>query len=274
MHIKELNLNQIWQDSFGWHGDNVNPRKFDDNIEREFWVKMAPEYTQKYNMNSDSPLMAECLQKIIEPGSTVLEIGPGSGNFTVLIAEYAGKILGVDMAPAMLYELEQRAKENNYQNIELVNDKWEDYIPQEKYDYVISVNSLYRIPDMENALMKMYNYSKKGVILLRTIQRPFFYDLYKKLNLICAECLDYQLLPMYFWQHDIHANVEFLDYTKKKNFSSWEWIEKELVMDLGVSQYIARKDDIMTELESILEKTSEGLCFTQSRTTVVTAVKK
>lgn len=274
MHIRELNLNQIWQDSFGWSGDNVNPRKFDDDVEREFWVKMAPEYTEKYNLNSDSPLMAEALQKRIKAGSSILEIGPGSGNFTIPMAEYAEKILGVDMAPAMLYELEQRAKENNYSNVELVNAKWEEYTPKEVYDYVVSVNSLYRIPDMESALMKMHTYSKKGIILLRTIQRPFFYPLYKELGLVCAECLDYQLLPMYFWQYDIHAEVEFLDYQKKKYFNSWERVEKELIVDLGQAQFSAKKDEIMTKLKSMEVESSEGLCFTQMRTTVVIAVKK
>lgn len=274
MHIRELNLNQIWQESFGWSGDNVNPRKFDDNIEREFWVKMAPEYTEKYNLNSDSPLMAEALRKRIAPGSTVLEIGPGSGNFTVPMAEYADKILGVDMAPAMLHELEQRAKANNYQNIELVNAKWEDYTPAMAFDYIVSVNSLYRIPDMESALMKMHAYSRKGIVLLRTIQRPFFSPLYSELSFLCAECLDYQLLPMYFWQHDIHADVEFLDYQKKKIFSSWERVEKELEFDLGQAQYGARKNEILTKLKSIAEETAEGLCFSQQRTTVVIAVKK
>ena len=212
MHIKDLNLNEIWQDSFGWNGENANPRKLDDELERRFWVNLAPRYTKEYNLNNDTPLLAEALSKRIEKGSTVLEIGPGSGNFTLLMAKYVGKIIGVDFSSAMLSELSARAKAGSITNIELVNAKWEDYTPTEKVDYIVSVNSLYRIKDMQSALMKMYDSVNKGVILLRSIQRPYFYELYKELNLDCDVCLDYQLLPMYFWQQDIYADVEFLNY--------------------------------------------------------------
>ena len=274
MQLKELNLNQIWQDSFGWKGEKANPRKLDDRLEREFWERTAPCYTEKYNLNNDSPLLAEALQKRIAPRSSILEIGPGSGNFTLPMAAYAEKVLGLDMAPAMLRELERRVKQSDCRNVETVCGKWEDYTPQEPYDYIVSVNSLYRIRDMEGALMKMYRCVKKGIILLRTIQRPFFFPLYRELGLACEECTDYQLLPLYFWQHDIHAEVEFLEYRKKKCFAAWEEVEAELLNDLGAEQFGARKEEIMSALRRAAAESAEGLCFSQGRTTVVIAVKK
>lgn len=274
MHIKDLNLNQIWQDSFGWNGENANPRKLDDELERRFWLNLAPRYTKEYNLNNDTPLLAEALSKRIEKGSTVLEIGPGSGNFTLLMAKYVRKIIGVDFSSAMLSELSARAKAESITNIELVNAKWEDYTPTEKVDYIVSVNSLYRIKDMQSALMKMYDSVNKGVILLRSIQRPYFYELYKELNLDCDVCLDYQLLPMYFWQQDIHADVEFLNYNKKRNFIDSNAVEIEMQADLGTEVYSANYIRIMDALAKYSVNVEDGLCYSIPRTTVVISVRK
>lgn len=274
MHIKDLNLNEIWQDSFGWKGANVNPRKLDDDLERSFWVNLAPRYTKEYNLNNDTPLLAEALSKRIEKDSTILEIGPGSGNFTLLMAKYAKKVIGVDFSNAMLEQLSCRTQEKCIDNIELINAKWEDYAPLEKVDYIVSVNSLYRIRDMKSALKKMYENVNKGIILLRSIQRPYFYELYKELDIECDICLDYQLLPMYFWQQDIHANVEFLDYCKKKCFVNIEAVKKEIKMDLGEEVFNRNHLRIINSLEKYRISAKEGLSYSLPRTTVVISIRK
>lgn len=274
MHIKDLNLNKIWQDSFNWQGENINTRKLNDDLEREFWVKLAPYYTDEYDLNKDTPLLAEALAKRIEPGSTILEIGPGSGNFTIKMAEYAGNIIGVDFSSAMLEQLEKRAQKAGLTNISLINSKWEDYKPQGKNDYIVSVNSLYRIRDMESALMKMYECCNRGIILLRTIQRPYFYGLYKALRLACDECWDYQLMPMYFWRKDIYADVEFLDYKKKKIFATWQLVTDEIRRDLGEEQYQNNQHRIISTLKEVAISTDDSVLFVQPRITVVITVKK
>lgn len=274
MHIKDIDLNSIWQDSFGWKGATVNQRKYDDELERNFWIKLAPRYTQEYNLNNDTPLLAEALAKRITPGSSILEIGPGSGNFSLLMAKYAREVIGVDFSSAMLAQLEARAKETGINNVKLVNAKWEDYTPENNIDYIVSINSLYRIQDMQSALMKMYRFCNKGIILLRSIQRPYFYDLYKNLGLQCECCLDYQLLPMYFWQQDIHADVEFLDYGKKKVFADIELVEQEMCKDLGKDTFESNKTKIKKALKKYLVNEEHESVYSLPRTTVVVTVRK
>lgn len=274
MDIKNIDLNLIWQDSFGWNGAKANPRKLDDRLEENFWRKVSSSYTREYDINKDTPLLADALAKRIELGSTVLEIGPGSGNFTLLMAQYAKKIIGVDFSSAMLEQLAIRAEAVHIKNIEMINAKWENYIPANKVDYIVSINSLYRIKDMQTALMKMYEYANKGVIILRSIQRPYFYELYKELGLSCENCLDYQLLPMYFWQHDIAANVEFLIYNKKKNYTDLSAVEKEMNLDLGAKTFATNRSRIMESLKKYDITVNEGLSYSLPRTAVVISVEK
>lgn len=274
MDIKNLNLNEIWQDSFGWSGVKADPRKLDDKLEEDFWRKVASSYTREYDINKDTSLFAEALAKRIKPGSVVLEIGPGSGNFTLLMAQYARKVIGVDFSCAMLEQLAIRTEAARIKNIEMINAKWELYTPATKVDYIVSVNSLYRIKDMRTALMKMYEYANKGIVILRSIQRPYFYELYKELGLSCENCLDYQLLPMYFWQQDIAANVEFLTYNRKKSYADLTAVMEEMKKDLGVEAFSANQSRILKALEKYVEGKGEGLVYSVPRTAVVISLEK
>lgn len=232
-HFNQLDLQQLWLDTMGWNKEAQTTRQFDDSIESDFWVKLAPRYTAEYNINKDTRRVAAKLAALLGTGSKILEIGCGSGNFTMLMAEYSHSILGLDFSPAMLQELQTRVQETGCSNITMQVGKWEEFEPQTMFDYVVSVNSLYRIRDMQQALLKMHNCTTKGFIIVRTIQCPLLYPLYAANNVPCAECLDYRLIPLLLWQQGIHANVEFVNYSRSKTYQTLDAVKQEMITDLG-----------------------------------------
>ena len=104
LKFTDIDFNAVWQETFGWNaaGDTDN-RKFNDQAENDFWVRLAPRYTQEYNLNHDTSLIADKLAGLLGRNKTILEIGCGSGNFTLLMAQYSQQILGLDFSPAMLW---------------------------------------------------------------------------------------------------------------------------------------------------------------------------
>ena len=60
LKFTDIDFNTVWQETFGWNaaGDTDN-RKFNDQAENDFWVRLAPRYTQVYNLNHDTGLIAD-----------------------------------------------------------------------------------------------------------------------------------------------------------------------------------------------------------------------
>lgn len=274
LKLTDIDFNAVWQETFGWNTDDKSVRKFDDRVESDFWVKLAPRYTEEYNLNHDTPLIAQRLQQLLGSGHSILEIGCGSGNFTALMARYSKNILGLDFSPAMLAVLQQRLLAEGIGNVQTQSGKWEDFTTDAAFDYIVSVNSLYRIRDMADALHKMNAYSRRGFIIVRTIQRPFFYRLYRDCGLDCAECPDYQLLPLLLWQQGIQADVEFLHYTKDRSFNDLETVVQEMRNDLGSEVFTSQRDKLLSALEQQAVAVSDGYTVSQPRTTVIISVKK
>ena len=265
-------LMEQWLKAMGKY-DPDKRRNFDDAIEYEFWKKTAPTFTEKNNLNDDTSLIADSILSFVDRGASVLEIGPGSGNFTVLLAQKAGRVFGIDFSEAMLRELRTRAENLHIGNIRSVCGKWEDYPLYERFDYIVSVNSLYRVQDIRGAIHKMNTYSSKGIIIVRTIQRPFFYDLYKKAGAEAKERIDYQLLPQFFYEQGMHADIKFLRYKKKCMFDSMESIMREMQKDLG-KEFERVEGLLRQKIASMALPCGEGILVFQPRETVVISYKK
>lgn len=273
-NFKDIDFNSVWQETMGWNISDKSGRKFDDQVESNFWVQLAPHYTKEYDLNKDTDLIADRLSALLGTDRTILEIGCGSGNFTALMARYSRSILGLDFSPAMLAVLEERRLAEGISNIRTQAGKWEDFTTDAVFDYIVSVNSLYRIRDMAAALHKMNAYSRRGFIIVRTIQRPFFYRLYRDCGLDCAECPDYQMLPLLLWQQGIQADVEFLHYTKIKSFTDIDAVSQEMCYDLSKKTFLTYREPLLRRFQEQALMQDSAQQISQPRTTVIISVKK
>jgi SAM-dependent methyltransferase len=58
------------------------------------------------------------LNTVLEPGHSVLEVGPGTGNYTVPVAQRCSEMVAVDSSPEMLQYLRKRLLQEGMLNIE------------------------------------------------------------------------------------------------------------------------------------------------------------
>jgi ubiquinone/menaquinone biosynthesis C-methylase UbiE len=96
----------------------------------------------------------------IEPGMTVLEVGPGNGRYTVAAARRVGaegKIVTVDIEPKMIARVEQRAQLEGVHNIDArVADVY--HLPYEggTFDAIYMIAVIGEIPDPGRAMSEFH----------------------------------------------------------------------------------------------------------------------
>lgn len=105
----------------------------------------------------------------IEFGSNVLEIGSGSGFFTIPAARAVGeegRVAALDIQQAMLDKISGKLKSDEnkgLKNIKLVRASAYDIpYPAESFDVVFTVAVLQEIPEPHKALLEAHRVLKKG----------------------------------------------------------------------------------------------------------------
>ena len=102
----------------------------------------------------------------IQPGERVLELGSGPGAFTVDAArrvEPEGRLIAVDIQPAMIVQLERRVREAGLTNVETHVASAHDLpLESESMDRAFLVTVLPEIADQNRALVELWRVIKPG----------------------------------------------------------------------------------------------------------------
>ena len=107
-------------------------------------------------------------QMPIEKNHILLDIGAGSGFFTIPMAESTtNKVYAMDPDFRMLKVIEEKAKEKGITNIVLIQDYLENLnIKNDSIDFAMASLILHEVSSLSNALSKIYEVLKPGGHLL------------------------------------------------------------------------------------------------------------
>lgn len=109
-------------------------------------------------------------------GEKVLDVGCGTGASAVPAAEEVGSkgsVLGVDVAANMLHVAADKAAASGLRNIEFrVADMRRLGEPDESFDAIISVFSIFFVPDMEKQVAELWRMLRPGGRLIATVWGP------------------------------------------------------------------------------------------------------
>jgi SAM-dependent methyltransferase len=113
----------------------------------------------------------------VEPGMQVLEIGPGPGVYTVLLARRVaeqgaqGSITCVEIQPEMIEMLRERLHDAGMQNVEVIRgDGRQIPSPENSFDLVFLAGMLGETPDLQALFNECTRVLKPGGILAVTEQ--------------------------------------------------------------------------------------------------------
>jgi ubiquinone/menaquinone biosynthesis C-methylase UbiE len=129
------------------------------------WWRRHPSacpYSQRFWLEPPHPLITRArLREILQPhpGERILEIGPGTGYYTLPIADWIGpdgRLDILDVQQAMLDDTMRRAGERGLENITpTCADARHLPYPDATFDAVVLVTTLGEIPDQDSAWREM-----------------------------------------------------------------------------------------------------------------------
>jgi SAM-dependent methyltransferase len=154
-----LDLDEGWQQVVT---DDRN-RWTDPGGDEDFWASNAGSYERKFIGN---PAGMSRLLDLVEPTDTVLEIGPGTGRYTLPLARRAGEVTALEASPSMAAELELNLTTANCgANVEIVEGEW-PAVEVDEHDWVVAGWSLYRQPDLRTCLDRIVEVTRQGFVII------------------------------------------------------------------------------------------------------------
>jgi ubiquinone/menaquinone biosynthesis C-methylase UbiE len=98
-----------------------------------------------------------------DPSDLVLDIATGTGNTALTFAPLVRRVIGVDVAAAMLDQARARAEEENIQNVEFVSGSAEDLpFSGAEFSLVLSRHAPHHFHDLEKFLREVRRVLKPG----------------------------------------------------------------------------------------------------------------
>jgi len=151
------------------------------SVDRRTWVvdelafagreNLDAGHVARYDGKEDGAAAAE-LEALVAAGlsgdGTVIDMGAGTGQFTLAAAGSVGRVVAVDVSPVMLEHLRVKVRERGLENVECVAGGFLTYEHEgEPAELVYSRLALHHLPDFwkARALVRMADMLKPGGVL-------------------------------------------------------------------------------------------------------------
>ena len=118
---------------------------FDEQHARRYDAKMDAQAAEEVGMLQDVGVLG--------PGSSVVEIGTGTGQFALAVAEVCERVVAVDVSPVMLARLAEKLERGEASNVEAISAGFLTYRHSgQPADVVYSRYALHHLPDFWKAI--------------------------------------------------------------------------------------------------------------------------
>ena len=149
------------------------------SLERFFWNQYAKSYDnllRHYRPYQD--LLQEVCGHIDSYAKgrslRILDVGCGTGNYTVELSRRGHRVVGIDFSPSMLKRAEQKKDESSEWPHFLFNDVHR-IIPfrHDSFDHIIFINAFYTIPDHEKFIEELRRVARRpSLIIMVNTKKP------------------------------------------------------------------------------------------------------
>jgi protein-L-isoaspartate O-methyltransferase len=140
--------------------------KFAAEEKPDIWADRAIEYREGVKrrwMRPDSS--REFILSKMDPESTVLDIGAGTGSWSVLLSHRTKHVTAVEPSGSMISVMEESLAAEGVTNVAVVQGSWPD-VSVEPHDYSLCSHAMYAYPDLASFIKKMVACTRRMCFLL------------------------------------------------------------------------------------------------------------
>ena len=147
--------------------------RYDERKERivNYWEKRSDSFLEQRRAELHSALagrwMAELKKYLPEKKNLrILDVGCGTGFFTILLAKEGHQVTGIDLTPDMITHAKELAEEEKADCRFMVMDAEAPDFPDEEFDVIVSRNLTWTLPDAEHAYQEWFRVLKPGGVMI------------------------------------------------------------------------------------------------------------
>lgn len=130
----------------------------------------------------EKELLLESFKHNLSKDFEVLEIGAGTGRFTIEIAKQVKNITALDISANMLEILKDKMKSENLNNISTINDDFLNHHFDWQYDAIVAFSSIEYIKDKDALFKKISELLKPGGTIIITTAHDTFFRLFGRMG--------------------------------------------------------------------------------------------
>lgn len=132
----------------------------------DYWAVQARKYDKRVKTKWAKPdVTRQLMQELLQPQSSIIDIGAGTGAWTLFFSNFMHKVTAIEPSKAMRDVLCENIKTAEAGNIEIIPGKWPDANPEE-HDYVFCSHAMYETKDFPGFAQKMVDRARKMCFLL------------------------------------------------------------------------------------------------------------
>ena len=137
----------------------------------DMWTKKAHWFNDRVRKRWDKPdssrdFMVKLLQA--NPGSSVIDIGAGTGAWVCKLAPYARTVTALEPSRAMIAVMEKNIKKQGITNVQIVQEAWPEAVVEE-HDFSLCSHAMYGCPDITAFFHRMDAVTRQTCILLMRV---------------------------------------------------------------------------------------------------------
>lgn len=121
----------------------------------DYWSRRASAFHKATKDTARRDPIFRRLRRAVSADSTVIDVGAGTGRFTLALAPLVRRVVAVEPSEGMRGLLEAQARRRKLSNVEVIGAEWEAAPGDLQGDVVLCAHVLYQILDIAGFLAKL-----------------------------------------------------------------------------------------------------------------------